>query len=230
MSRAWSRHREGVSKQAAPDGACEEGREKQEEQEEPEYCINLKLLMKLNTYTGTFDVGKSNSYKYSEFVDIIGSSVDSNNAKQFARLLSTFANKRNLNFDIVVTPKFGSPILGYEFAKLVNKKFMLYAGERDYALEKDCTSEGNKWYKDGHDKFDFPKSNDFTYKKRVLIVDDSTTGGSKIIAISSALQKLGFEVSDVLVLFVPKGKNVERRLREHDLILHSITEGPEGKN
>ena len=61
--------------------------------------------------------------------------TDPKYAEQLARHLTSFWRKllsdnngtvRNPKFDLVVTPKGGSPILGYEFAKILKVPFALH--------------------------------------------------------------------------------------------------------
>ena len=60
--------------------------------------------------------------------------------------------------------------------------------------------------------------------KKALIVDDSTTGGRKVLDIIDDLRKYNYEITDCLVVFVPIGKNVENKLKEKNVNLHKIIE------
>jgi hypothetical protein len=65
--------------------------------------------------------------------------------------------------------------------------------------------------------------------KTVLLVDDSTTGGSKMLDLAKALAAAGATVTDALVLFEPQGKGARERLRSSNIQLHSIVDGPVGR-
>lgn len=95
---------------------------------------------------------------------------------------------KNPQIDFIVTPKGGSPILGYEFAKLLNKPFVLHEEAERFICKQD----------DMRKKFDcakIPKVN-----SRALIVDDSTTGGRMVCETVDDLRKYGYIVSECLVV------------------------------
>lgn len=122
---------------------------------------------------GPFQIGRTQLATVQSYIDLMGATTDPQNALQFARCLSTHWRNiildktlvQNPIFDFVVTPKMGSPILGYEFSKLINKPFAIFTGEdkfvsKEYALKSQLDYTG-----------------EIKEKMRALIVDDSTTGG-----------------------------------------------------
>lgn len=148
-------------------------------------------------------VGQHGSTTLEYYIDLIGASCDHNTAVRFARLLSTFWRENSANpavvskpeFDFVVTPKGGSPILGYEFAKLCNKPFVLHEHrERIHGDPNNIRAM-------------------FNFKERppagatAIIVDDSTTGGTMVMETAKDLEKFGYKVYTCLVVFAPQVKH-----------------------
>ena len=111
---------------------------------------------------------------------------------------------RNVDFDFVVTPKSGSPLLGYEFAKLVNKPFVL----------REQTERLNR-YQDPRSIFncaEVPEKGSMA-----LIVDDSTTGGTLLCDTVKDLRKYGYQVNTCLVVFEVKKKDARVRLKKENV-------------
>ena len=163
------------------------------------------------------EIGKgSNGYFFSDYIDLMGACCNERTAQDFARELQTYSKNLNLDNDFIVTYKLGAPILAYEYSKLVNKPFVLHSEEEKFRLK-----NANK--KEVKSKFDFgilkPKK-----LKKALIVDDSTTGGRKVLDIIDDLRKYNYEITDCLVVFVPIGKDVENKLKEKNVNLHKIIE------
>lgn len=163
-------------------------------------------------------VGQTRTTELDYYIDLIGHSCNPVTANGFARYLSTYwsenCNNRNViinpSFDFVVTPKGGSPILGYEFARLVNKPFVLHelrerfkSNEDDKRVYLNCS--------------ELPKEG-----STALIVDDSTTGGSMVIQTIDNLRKYGYNVNDCLVVFEPQSKDARKKLKDKDVNLISI--------
>ncbi len=78
-----------------------------------------------------------------------------------------------------------------------------------------------------HSRLDYSKDLDLT-GKRVLLVDDSTTGGRKQMELASALREAGASVENSLVLFEPQGKGAREKLKQEGIELHAIQTGPDG--
>ncbi len=163
-------------------------------------------------------VGHLQRTKLAYYYDVIGKTCDPKFAKYFAEILSTFwafnCQKpdviRNPDFDFVVTPKAGSPILGYEFAKLINKPFLLHEhSERFSSKNSDmrCLFNCSEIPIEG---------------STALIVDDSTTGGTLIVDIVKSLRKYGYQVHTCLVIFEVKVKDAKTKLGNNNVQLVSI--------
>lgn len=159
------------------------------------------------------------------YIDMMGATTEERFAMDFANLLVSKLNELNLEFDFVATPKLGSPILGYEFSKLVKKPLMLHSEETKFR-PKDKISDKRM-------------ALDFNWvenplliadrKLKALIVDDSTTGGRKMRLLIDELRKNNYEVSDCLVVFEPQGKGAKEKLSKLKVSLYSITQTPKGQ-
>lgn len=183
---------------------------------------SLKKQLKKHVHKGHFSVGKTNSVVGKEFLDLMGATTDPSTARLFSQYLTSFW-KRELesngdvetpDIDFVVTPKGGSPILGYEFASRLGIPFILHGSQAEKFI---CEDEEKSFY----GFFDCA----FKPKKGSvgLIVDDSATGGRKVIEAYDDLKRYGYIVTDCLVLFEPVVKNVRKRLSDEGIKLHAIT-------
>lgn len=163
-------------------------------------------------------MGRHRVIKLGSYIDLIGYSCDSTYACYYARMLNTYWSEavkdqtmvRNPLFDFVLTPKGGSPILGYEFSRLIGKPFMLH---EDIERFKD-----NDDFRKCFNCASIPEKG-----ANFLIVDDSTTGGALIISAVNDLRKYGYNVTDSLVVFELTNKNARERLRDSGVNLVSIT-------
>lgn len=163
-------------------------------------------------------VGRHRRTALPYYYDLIGASCDPDVAKYFAKILSTYwsivieqpGEITNADVDFVVTPKGGSPILGYEFAAAIGKPFVLFEEtERFQSSSNDMRSHFNC--------HKIPPQN-----ATALIVDDSTTGGHMVFETIENLRRYGYRVHTCLVVFVPQVKNVEELLRQKHVQLVSI--------
>ena len=152
------------------------------------------------------------------YIDLIGASCNPDTSVRFARLLSTYWRQNSANpsivhnseFDFVVTPKGGSPLLGYEFAKLCNKPFVLH--EQKERLHGDPNNM--------RAMFNFaeqPPSG-----STAIIVDDSTTGGTMVMKAAEDLVKYGYRVHTCLVVFAPQVKQSSEVLRNSRVPLQLV--------
>lgn len=187
--------------------------------ESPSYVSALEVLMDGCTYEGKAQIGASRHFQSDSFVDMMGASTNFATASHCAKLLNTHLGYlcTPLAFDAIATPKAGSPLIGYEFSRLKRKPLILGYQEK-------CESEAMGC----HAKMDFPKGLKLK-GLRVLLVDDSTTGGTKMMDLVNALRSEGAVVEAALVLFEPKGKGAKERLAKENVALHSIVSGPEGR-
>lgn len=176
---------------------------------------------------GPVAVGKIDDTFFDNFIDVIGATVNEANATRLARALTSHLIQNRIlvsrynewQFDAVVCPKNGSPILAYEFSKLVQKPLALHNSETKFT-KADGTPAGLSA------KLDLA-SRELAATTKFLVVDDSTTGGRKIMALIDDVRAFGFEVTDCLVLFEPVGKGARERLLQRGVKLHAITEGPQ---
>lgn len=186
----------------------------------PKDTLEKEVEKRLSEITIGIDVsvGKIRPTELNYYIDLIGHSCNQETAIAYARILSSFwANEleysRNIidpRIDFIVTPKGGSPILGYEFAKLLNKPFVLHEEAERFTCKQD----------DMRKKFDcseIPKVN-----SRALIVDDSTTGGRMVCETVNDLRKYGYKVSECLVVFEPQNKDAKQKLLQKQVNLLSI--------
>lgn len=163
-------------------------------------------------------VGTVRKTELNYYIDLIGHSCSEECAKEYARTLTSFwadivestQKVKNPIIDFVVTPKGGSPILGYEFAKLLNKPFVLHEESARFDSEKD---DMRKWF----DCAIIPPKG-----ARALIVDDSTTGGRRVLSVIEDLRKYGYDVSECLVVFEPQNKDARKKLSDQEVNLISI--------
>lgn len=170
----------------------------------------IRLEMKVS-------VGKRRGTEADYYIDLIGHSCEPKCAEAYARLLCTYwANAvkegivKNSSVDFIVTPKGGSPILGYEFAKLMGKPFVLHEVEERFHCEES----------DMRQNFDCAQKP--LKGARALIVDDSTTGGRMVLSAISDLKKYGYKVTECLVVFEPQSKDARKKLEDEDVNLISI--------
>lgn len=173
------------------------------------------------TLKGDFIVGKTESASSKAFINLMGATTAPEKAKLYARYLSTYWKElilkdtvKSSDFDLIITPKSGSPILGYEFSQIFEKPFMLHCKEAKFD-----SATFNM-----HKHFDFcalPAENSIA-----LLVDDSTTGGRKVLETINDLRNNGFIVKDCLVVFEPTIKNARKNLEDVGVTLHSITKRP----
>jgi len=185
------------------------------------YKSELRDMLLEDTFNGEVNIGATTYFESSQFIDVIGSSTNPERAVKYARLLHTHAKIEEISdFDVVATPRSGSPILGYEFARLCHKPFIVNSPNKVTDASKTMGA---------HATLDFPKG--LVLKdKVVLIIDDSTTGGRKQIELVKLLRAEGAKVERSLILFEPKGKGAREKLEKIDVKLYSIIDGPTGRH
>ncbi len=187
---------------------------------EPAYKVRLRQLLAEDTLVGKVNIGETRTFSSDEFIDVMGGSTSMVRSLEYAKILNTHVDIESIDmFDIVATPKTGSPILGYEFSRLVKKPLVLGV------LKKLDDASGNMGF---HACLDFPVGLSLS-GKNVLLVDDSTTGGRKMLDLATMLRDAGATVTDALVLFEPQGKRARESLAKKSITLHSIAAGPAGR-
>lgn len=164
-------------------------------------------------------VGRQQTTTLQPYYDVIGTTCDPDSAEFFAMMLSSYWKHhsadpnivRNPEFDFVVTPKGGSPILGYEFAKVIEKPFVLHEQSPRF---RDNNDDMRKWF----DCSEVPPKG-----KIALIVDDSTTGGTMVRKTIEHLREYGYAVHTCFVVFEPLVKDARSQLRQDNVQLVSIS-------
>lgn len=188
----------------------------------PALADRVRVRLDLTKIDHPVSVGSRNRVPGSHFFDLMGGTADARVAEVFARdlmaLWAQLLEQRKVtetNIDFVVTPKTGSPILGSEVAKLMGVPLLLHNPEPKFSSHPadlraifDCQA--------------VPEAG-----ARGLIVDDSSTGGTKAIKLVEDLRAQGWAVSDFLVVFEPMLKqankgNAAPRLASKNVALHSI--------
>lgn len=152
------------------------------------------------------------------FYDLIGGTCDTNTARIFALYLSSFWASNSpfkdiiayVDFDFVLALKSGSPILGYEFAKLIGKPFLLHEVTARF---KDNQDDMRTWFNCS----EVPEKG-----TTALIVDDSITGGAMVSEAIDHLRQYGYIVHTCFVVFEPQIKNARERLKNKGVQLVSI--------
>ncbi|HEY0939822.1 MAG TPA: hypothetical protein VGE08_06970 [Steroidobacter sp.] len=188
--------------------------------EEPEYKSRLKEMLIQHTLNAKIDVGQRRTFAAEAFIDVIGSTTDPEVARQYARILFTHLEAEELlAFDFVATPKEGAPLLGYEFAVLARKPLVLGV------CDKGNDPTGNNR---SHLILDYPLH--MSLKNRTgILIDDSTTGGRKMLELAQALRAEGATVNNAAVLFEPIGKGARQLLQANQIELNAIVPGPQGR-
>lgn len=191
--------------------------------ETPSYLGVLQTMLAKETYTGEIQIGEGRLFTSQGFIDVIGATTRQTAAQQYAQILNTFRLEKGIvDFDLVACPKSGSPILGYEFSRLTEKQLILGKPPGTSAKIKDPYN-----ILGAHIELDFPR--DVSLQgKRILLVDDSTTGGSKMLSLVKSLRAAGATVHLALVLFEPQGKDARKSLEKEEVRLFSVMSGPKG--
>lgn len=185
--------------------------------------IGLKKMIAKSIISERILVGKINPTESDNYWNVIGHSCDPNNAYRYAQFAAAKWKKvllqneaKNAKIDFIVTPKNGSPLVGYELSKLLNVPFVLYSDEQKFSL-----LDGRNIFEGKFDASYLPPSG-----ATALIFDDSTTGGRKVIALATDIRNFGYQVNDCLVLFEPMGKKPSAResLAAVNVELHRVIE------
>lgn len=183
-----------------------------------EECVENEILkFKINK---TIAVGRNRPIEAGYYIDLIGATCNQQVSKVFARYLSTYWSNivsdttkvKNPNFDFVVSPKGGSPILGYEFSNLINCPFVLH---EDIPRFKNKLDD----FQSSFNCYEIPDKDSIA-----IIVDDSTTGGTMVLETIEDLRKFGYRIEICLVVFEPKHKDARKKLLDKNVELISIIE------
>lgn len=165
-----------------------------------------------------FRVGKRQTVLLTQFIDLMSASTDPNKSVLMAQMLSSYLHQHpSITFDFIITPKNGTPILGYELAKLLQVPCVFHVNSQEKFT---CNDNQHDFFI--YSKFDVSSRAILSKYSKGLIVDDSTTGGRKVKDLVVDLRSARCEVSDCLVIFEPTAKEVRETLNQIGITLHSI--------
>ncbi len=177
----------------------------------------VRAALRPLTIEDAVGIGATDIVRANRFIDLMGGTTAPTTAAMFARYLETFwrdcilTQGADPEIDFVVTPKSGSPILGYEFAKNLALPFITYNLAKKFVVEPDQF------------RAQFDCSSPPREGSQGLIVDDSSTGGGKILELINDLRRFGYDAKDCLIVFEPELKDARRKIRDQGVRLHSIT-------
>jgi orotate phosphoribosyltransferase len=183
--------------------------------QERDLPARVQEALKPLTIEKAVGVGGIDVVRAERYIDLMGGTTDPQTANMFARYLASFWRARLQADeadppDFVVTPKAGSPILGFEFAKTLGLPLALHNSQKKYEV--------------GPDEFraHFDCGYPFPDRGLALIVDDSSTGGTKVLELLNDLRKFEYTAKDCLIVFEPQIKEVHLRISDRGIRLHSI--------
>lgn len=161
-------------------------------------------------------VGRIRDKRFPYFIDFMEASVNPRELERLARALASFIKDTMASlehtspivFSKIVTPKEGSPTLGFRTGQILNVPCVLFRG----AAQPKIAEPGDPLF-----FFDGAVSQ----TDSVLLVDDSTTGGTMLLQATEKLRELGALVQHAFVLFEPEGGTAREVLRSNGVELHS---------
>jgi orotate phosphoribosyltransferase len=183
-----------------------------------EFPMRVQKALEPLTLKKAVGIGAIDVVQAKRYIDLMGGTTNPATAMMFARYLVKFWRDCLLddeididaNIQFVVTPKAGSPILGYEFAKYLDLPFALHNGQKKFLVNPDE-------FRAHFDCISLPQEHG-----RGLIVDDSSTGGEKVLALIDDLRRFGYDALDCLIVFEPELKAARQKIRDKGVRLHSI--------
>ncbi len=168
--------------------------------------------------TKPISVGHLSVTQLDTYYDLIGATCNATTAEYFAKILSSYWSVVSLDneivnnpyFDFVVTPKEGSPLLGYEFAKICRKPFVLHESRARF---QDNSSDMRSWFNCSQ----IPEKG-----LTAILVDDSVTGGYMMEQAAKHLRQYGYHVNVCLVVFEVYGHSGRQCLKNMDINLVEV--------
>jgi orotate phosphoribosyltransferase len=157
-------------------------------------------ILRRATTAGTFSVGRRRAFDLPYYVDLFSEVVSSNTADECSRLMLAALHDvaGDFQFTRVIGIKSGSPTLATAVAARLSMPVALIRASEDAKP-------------DGigvHPRID----GIVEAGEKVLIVDDSATGGRMILDAVSVIELIGAKATDVLVFFEPLGKGARQRI------------------
>lgn len=148
------------------------------------------------------------------FVDFMGASTDENFADECGLILASHLrlNRDELaEFDAIVGIKAGSPLVAAALSRRLRIPLLLYRGRT--RARRDVPGLAP------YESFDGDRE---LLDRRLLLVDDSTTGGTMMLDCATAVRACGGEVKGALVLAEIVGRNGRERLSRNGVPLLSV--------
>lgn len=176
----------------------------------PSRCITL---LKKNITYNSVDVGSTERIVSPYFIDIMSASLDPDVADECATILASHLRSiggHKAPFDAIVGLKRGSLLIAAMLGKKLHKPVAVYRGKDDYKHTPSSQSP------------DLLFDGTLASGSRVLIVDDSTTGGRKVLDCVEAVRKKSCKVEKCLVLFEPIGKGARTLLMSNGVELVAV--------
>ncbi|MEO9787291.1 MAG: phosphoribosyltransferase [Aurantimonas coralicida] len=160
-------------------------------------------------------VGRIQVVDAETFIDVMGKSADHRFAERTARTLA--ARWRELAQEGTVDPaidgvaglKTGSPFVAYELARQLKVPLLLHVGAIKFDRDPPIL------------QMSFDTMLPSIAELRFLVVDDSTTGGTKAMNAIREIRDFGGIVDTMLVLFVPPEKEPVTLLKQIEVQLYS---------
>lgn len=179
------------------------------------YKQELERIIALHFSRRVAKVGKTYTATFDYFIDIMEACTSYTLAERCARILANFIRdeiKKALDthdpdpiiYDKIVVPKAGSPTIGFMLGHILNVPCIFFRGTDEAKIRDPAPVQA---FFDGD---------------KVIIVDDSTTGGRMFNQAILKIREAGAEIRHGFVLFEPLGKDARGRLSHVGLELHSI--------
>lgn len=148
------------------------------------------------------------------FVDFMGASTDERFADECGLILASHLRMNRdeiAEFDALVGIKAGSPLVASSLSRRLNIPLVLYRGRG--RARRDVPGLAP------YESFDGDRE---LLSQRLLIVDDSTTGGTMMLDCATAVRACGGEVKGALVLAEIVGRNGRERLSRNGVPLLAV--------
>lgn len=162
-------------------------------------------------------VGSDTKVNYEYYVDLRASLTRTDLADILGAIMVSFIRSsiraQSLSFDYVAAHREGSTILAYVVAHAFGVPLLL-------------ANRTSRWSIDGKQIFvegdDLSRNVENLRNKKVLLVDDSASGGTVLRNAIQVLTAAGYEVRDAFVLFSRSEVSAEKKLKQDGVSLHSI--------
>jgi orotate phosphoribosyltransferase len=185
-----------------------------------DYRRELERIVAMHISLSPVKVGKTYTSVFEYYIDIMGACTDYRVAERCARILANFIRDEtakalldnevdSIVYNRIVVPKGGTPTLGFMLSYVLRVPCTFFRGSEDPKVRDPAPVEA---YFDG----------EILPGDKVILVDDSTTGGRMFNQAILKIREAGAEIRHGFVLFEPLGKDARGRLRHAGLDLHSV--------